>query len=183
MPTASPSKRKRPGPAPRGPYEGKRRTLTTKITEGLRQKLDDAAERSNRSLSQEIEFRLDYSFRDQDARDRDFSDDFTLKLMRALATAKVLAEARWGKDAYKDAAAAGAAYDAMVGILDSVFHARAGGVQDETTPTEGQKLIIDDPNARSDGQNIRDVILESVWDGAGFTEPKFRQLLMEKQVK
>ena len=56
----------RPGPRPRGPFEDKRRTLTTQITDGMRDRLDTAAAAASRSLSQEIEMRLEQSFRDED---------------------------------------------------------------------------------------------------------------------
>ncbi len=65
---------KRRGPAPRGPFTGKRKTLTTRITEGVREQLEAAAEASDRSLSQEIEFRLERSFLTEEAiRDRELS--------------------------------------------------------------------------------------------------------------
>lgn len=53
---------KRPGPRSRGPYTDKRRTLSTRITDETRAKLDDASKASGRSLSQEIELRLERSF-------------------------------------------------------------------------------------------------------------------------
>lgn len=56
----------KPGPKPRGPYEGKRETITTRITPSTRRKLDQAAEATDRSLSQEIEFRLERSFDRED---------------------------------------------------------------------------------------------------------------------
>lgn len=59
------SERKRPGPKPKGPFEGKRKTLTTRITENTRTALEDAATQNDRSLSQEIEFRLAKSFLDE----------------------------------------------------------------------------------------------------------------------
>src|SRR5262249_20428406 len=52
---------RKPGRKPRGPYEGKRETITTRITPSTRQKLEQAAEPTDRSLSQEIEFRLQRS--------------------------------------------------------------------------------------------------------------------------
>ncbi len=62
MPDASANQKKRPGPAPRGPFTGKRKTLTTRITEGMRNQLEAAAKANDRSLSQDIEFRLEQSF-------------------------------------------------------------------------------------------------------------------------
>ena len=52
----------RPGPRPRGPFADKRKTLTTRITENTRLRLEEAAAETGRSLSQEIELRLHSSF-------------------------------------------------------------------------------------------------------------------------
>lgn len=56
----------RRGPKPEGPFKDQRLTLTTRITEAMRAKIEDAATASGRSLSQEIELRLDRSFQTQD---------------------------------------------------------------------------------------------------------------------
>ncbi len=52
----------RSGPRPRGPFADKRKTLTTRITENTRLRLEEAAAETGRSLSQEIELRLQRSF-------------------------------------------------------------------------------------------------------------------------
>jgi hypothetical protein len=52
----------RTGPAPKGEYVDKAKTLSTRITGELRSALDAAKEKSGRSLSQEIEYRLRRSF-------------------------------------------------------------------------------------------------------------------------
>jgi TraY domain len=52
----------KPGPKPRGPFKDKRRTITTRITEEIRAKLEAACAASGRSLSQEIELRLEIAF-------------------------------------------------------------------------------------------------------------------------
>ena len=62
MPRQTVKKAGRPGPRPRGPYADKRKTLTTRITTKTRERLDAAAKATDRSLSQEIEFRLEQSF-------------------------------------------------------------------------------------------------------------------------
>ncbi len=56
-------KKRGPGRPARGPYTDKRKTLTTRITADMRQALEDAAAKADRSLSQEIELRLEQSFR------------------------------------------------------------------------------------------------------------------------
>ncbi len=76
---------KKRGPRPQGPFEDKRRTLSTRITDETRTKLEGAREATGRSLSQEIEFRLDASFRDDGHLTETFGGVVPLKLMRALA--------------------------------------------------------------------------------------------------
>ena len=62
----------RPGPRPRGPFADKRKTLTTRITEKTRLQLEEAAAETGRSLSQEIELRLERSFEQEDAKVDEF---------------------------------------------------------------------------------------------------------------
>jgi hypothetical protein len=87
--------RGKPGPKPRGPYEGKRETITTRITPGTRQKLDQAAEAADRSLSQEIELRLERSFDREDG----LGGHRTAAVLRRLAH---LAEASTGDKHWLD---------------------------------------------------------------------------------
>src|SRR4051812_21078645 len=49
------------GRKPRGEFKNKSRTLTTRITAATREALERAAKKNSRSLSQEIEHRLDFS--------------------------------------------------------------------------------------------------------------------------
>jgi hypothetical protein len=57
------------GRKPKGDYHGKSAVFSTRITSGLRKNLDDAARKSGRSLSQEVERRLKDSFGIQSDRD------------------------------------------------------------------------------------------------------------------
>ncbi len=79
------TKRKRPGRPPRGEYVDKRKTLSTRITSELRDRLDKSADESGRSLSQEIEFRLEQSFRDEKALYREFGGRENYNIFRFLA--------------------------------------------------------------------------------------------------
>ena len=96
------SKRKRPGRPPRGEYVDKRKTLSTRITSDLRDRLDKSADESGRSLSQEIEFRLEQSFRDEKALYREFGDKSLYMTMRwfalTLDEAQQITEKPWKKD-------------------------------------------------------------------------------------
>lgn len=98
----------------------------------------------------------------EDERLRDFGDEETLKVMRALATAKIMAELGAGKSAFRDAETAGVAYRSMVGVLDAIFHLRPGGPDDSTDPTEGQDSLKERPYARTYVENIRDSVLEGL---------------------
>lgn len=88
--------RRKPGPAPRGEFEHKRKTLTTRITEETRTNLEKAAEESGRSLSQEIEFRLEQSFQKQFAVDAAFGSKLRYRQMQILGMAINLIEEQMG---------------------------------------------------------------------------------------
>jgi hypothetical protein len=75
------------GPAPRGEYVGKSSVFSTRITPDLRKKLEQAAKRSGRSVSQEVESRLDRTFTEDDAIADRFGDRRTYVLMRMMADA------------------------------------------------------------------------------------------------
>lgn len=91
-------KKGKPGPKPRGPFQNKRRTLTTKITESTRKSLEEAAAGTDRSLSQEIEFRLEQSFYD----DREYGGAQQRALFRTLAAVASIIEERTGKSWIED---------------------------------------------------------------------------------
>ena len=75
------------GPAPKGEYVGKSSVFSTRITPDLRKRLKQAAKRSGRSVSQEVENRLRRSFvEDNDIAER-FGDRKTYSLMRMMADA------------------------------------------------------------------------------------------------
>ena len=96
-PTAA-KKSSRPGPRPRGPFEDKRKTLTTRITDRTRKRLDKAAQATGRSLSQEIEFRLEQSFEGDEA----LGGRQLRALFGLLGNAAVLIEEQTGKPYFKD---------------------------------------------------------------------------------
>jgi hypothetical protein len=87
------------GRKPRGPFEGKTATLTTRITPETRAALERAAKKSGLSLSQEVERRLDDSVK----RERNRPPD-VLALAEAIAqVAEKIQEAtgkQWREDAF-----------------------------------------------------------------------------------
>src|ERR1700726_3121392 len=75
------------GPAPRGEYAGKSSVFSTRIRPDLRQKLEQGAKQSGRSLSQEVEHRLRRSFVEDDKIADAFGDRRTYRLMRIMSDA------------------------------------------------------------------------------------------------
>ena len=153
---------RRTGRPPSTPGQPKRSAFNTRLRAEVKKRLEFEAESAGRSLSEEIEFRLERSFSDPDARLQGFGSEDRLKLLRALSLAVDMVEAMTGKDIFTDAETAEAGYRAMTGILDGMFSARPGGPLDPVTPTEGQEMIVKDPWSRNLGQNIRDSILEGI---------------------
>src|SRR5882762_10217011 len=80
------------GPVPRGEYVGKSSVFSTRIRPDLRQKLEQGAKKSGRSLSQEIEHRLRRSFVEDEKISDMFGDRRTFLLMKMIATALHLKE-------------------------------------------------------------------------------------------
>ena len=50
--------KKKPGPKPKGPFKDRSAVLTTRLSQETRDALEEAAEKSGRSLGQEAEFRI-----------------------------------------------------------------------------------------------------------------------------
>lgn len=82
----------KPGPKPRGPYHYKRKTLTTRVTEGTRQRIEGDAVASGRSLAQEVELQLERS-----PSAAVLGSKETYGLLRLLAAAAEIIEAKTGK--------------------------------------------------------------------------------------
>jgi hypothetical protein len=75
----------------------RRKTTSTRITPELRAKLDAAAEQSERSLAQEVEFRLERTFMTDEGRYLEFGDADTFQFCRLLAQMADMMTATNGK--------------------------------------------------------------------------------------
>lgn len=95
-------KRAKPGPRPRGPFADKRKTLTTRITERTRRRIEEAAKETDRSLSQEIEFRLERSISEEDYLSFLYDDPHMAGFVREFLDAKRLIEAHLEKSVWED---------------------------------------------------------------------------------
>ena len=80
------------GRPPLPPGEGKRYPLNMRTTRKVRDMLEAAAGQSGRSLTQEVEFRLEQSLRDEEARYESFGGRHNYSLMRVLGSAIAAAE-------------------------------------------------------------------------------------------
>ena len=84
----------------RPPLKGqpKRSSFNTRIRTELKERLESAAGDAGRSISEEIEFRLERSFREDDARVQEFGGKWPYELFRLLAAAARNVAARTGED-------------------------------------------------------------------------------------
>ncbi len=90
------------GRRPQGEFAGKRAVLSTRITQDLRDRLEHAKKESGRSLSQEIELRLEQSFSKEDAEYGVFGDRLRYRQMQLLAIAINLVEEQTGGSWQRD---------------------------------------------------------------------------------
>ncbi len=111
----APKRRGRP-PLPAG--QGKRASFTTRLREDLKKRLEDTARRAGHSLSEEIEFRLERSFLEQDIIEvAAFGGRDRYLLMKLLATGITLLEeetsGKWNQNA--------TTFSAVKGMINSVL--------------------------------------------------------------
>ncbi|MGE0652803.1 MAG: hypothetical protein AB7P12_13805 [Alphaproteobacteria bacterium] len=86
------------GPMPRGEYQNKSAVLSTRIRADTRKHLQEAAEQSGRSLSQEIEHRLRRSFEDEGKIIAIFGGYRTYAVFRAVVAAVEATRSPYGED-------------------------------------------------------------------------------------
>ena len=91
---AKPARRGRP---PLAETEGRRSVLNARVTRETRRRLEETAAGSGRSLSQEIEIRLEQSFSEEEARYKEFGGKPYYELARMLAWTTSLVETVTGK--------------------------------------------------------------------------------------
>ena len=94
--------RRKPGRPALPPGERKLASLGFRPTPELRLELERAAQENGRSVSKEIESRLENSFLDEDSRNREFGGKALRALFRMLGAAAEIAEARTNKSWDKD---------------------------------------------------------------------------------
>jgi hypothetical protein len=111
--------KKRRGPAPKGDYAGKAKTINTRVTPDLRGWLEKAAKKSGRSLSQEIETRLRRTFREEEDLAKEFGSPEAARVFQAIAVILNMVRnpknpsADWLHDPYAFALAADAIHQTL----------------------------------------------------------------------
>lgn len=96
------SKRGKVGRPALTPDKGKRAAIGLRTTPELKERLERIAAATGRSLSQEIEFRLERSLQEDDALRREFGDERTQRILRIMAQAAAAIEDQHGKKWHED---------------------------------------------------------------------------------
>lgn len=133
MPKRKPPKRPR-GRPPLTPDAGKRSSFTTRIRTELRELLEEQAGGAGRSLSEEIEFRLETSVRDQDVLTHVFGGQHNLALLRVISSAISAIEAKNGARWIDDVNVLAEVHSAASSVLDA-YLAAVGGKTPLLPPT------------------------------------------------
>ena len=94
--------RRQRGRPPLKKGEAKRSSFNTRLRDRVKERLEAEAANAGRSLSEEIEFRLERSFAEEDAKIAEFGDKMTYRLMKLLSLAKEWVEEDAGKKMSKD---------------------------------------------------------------------------------
>jgi hypothetical protein len=122
-----PRKAKPVGDAAAGPEEGKRHPLNIRTTRELREQLGAAANRSGRSLAQEMEIRLEHSFADE----RLLGGAHNFAVARLIASALSAVETSLGQRWTESDLAKEACRGAAAKAIEIAFEKEAGDARAE----------------------------------------------------
>ena len=146
------------GPAPRGEYAGKSSVFSTRIRPDLRQKLEQGAKQSGRSLSQEIEHRLRRSFVEDEKISDAFGDRRTYLIMKMIAMGinlprmNIEPDVSWLDDPYY--------FDLSIGTALSILEAiRPKG--EITSPENDIVRLVADARAEGTAQSLWGKVLRA----------------------
>lgn len=102
--------------------EAKRFALNMKTTEEIRRRLEAAAQASGRSLTHEVEHRLEQSFQEEDLLSRYFGSDDTIDLLKRLAPVIDYHSRRSCRTWQTDKVTRDAIREHLAGIFDAFDH-------------------------------------------------------------
>ena len=162
MPVTFKKERGRP---PLPPGEKKLDAMGFRPTPEVRAKLEEAAKENGRSLSREIESRLEQSFSNEEAKYETFGGKHTYSLMRLLGSAVSLVETGTGKKWRDDRAT----YRQAKATIDKILDGLGPHTKDE----------LDDNVLREKADGISDVLATVILKGEDVqTEPSSRKAMM-----
>ena len=134
---------KKRGRPPLPPTEGKRETLSLRVTAELRKRLEEGALVSGRSMSQEAELRIERSFQAADEQHTSFGGADRYRLARWMMLSIEMAEEITGKKFRRDRETTKIATAAITEMLEKLVPEAAGGLSDEYAAKLGKSLGAD----------------------------------------
>jgi hypothetical protein len=121
--SAETSKRKGRGRPPKAPERGKRQNYTFRLHDSTRERLSEIAQENGRSLSEEIEYRIERSFREVDVQNIlnfYFGGNETIALLREMAPYITYQMAKSRKSWRNDKATRDAIQEHLSGLFDAL---------------------------------------------------------------
>ncbi|TNC16408.1 hypothetical protein FF100_03950 [Methylobacterium terricola] len=136
---------KRTGRPPKNPELGKRINVMFRLNEARRDQLMRDAERNGRSMSEEIEYRLERSYTDVDAISRYFGRPETVELALTISSLSDRIEKETGKKWSEDSYTMKMFYSAITRIMHLYFEEHKGELLSKPEIGKNQKLPADHP--------------------------------------
>lgn len=127
---------KRRGRPPKKASERKRNNVTTRLRDKTKRLLETEAEKAGRSLSEEIEFRLEQSFSEASALVRAFGDNRSYRLARLLFGTKDIIEEIHERSIFADPETFRAAHTAMCALMEKFAPVPGADLQKRTAKAE-----------------------------------------------
>ncbi len=170
----SPKRRGRP---PLRPGKTKRASFTTRLTADLKQRLERDAAAEGRSLSEEIESRLERSFHVEEERYREFGSELTFHFMKLLSAAVTMTETATGKKWLGEGSAMEttmAALAAMNGILHA--YGSASPAAKSRIGEGGAKLGREISRVWLQSAGLSDETIEEAVGGTGLSDETVEEI-------
>ncbi len=139
-------KRSKMGRPPLPPGERRGASMGFRPTPQIRAKLEQAAHENGRSMSQEVEARLEASFLDEEARNREMGGKELQALFRLLGAAAEIIEARTGRNWSEDWETGIAVFSAWQRLLVDAMPKTPAAVQKTIQDFPGVTETLSDPD-------------------------------------
>ena len=156
--------------------QAKRASFTTRLRGELKERLEEEAQIAGRSLSEEIEFRLETSVLSQDARDRLFGGNHNVALAQILGSSVALIETVRGSTWVADRETCGAVLKSVPMVLEKVLDA----LQVEQPKNRGRPMTLSNASPAKSGrpplpsdavESLARSLSEILGDAVPYSEP------------